>query len=410
MTKHGFNKILILSIWENLWSLGEGCGVPDELHFINGLHSKGIEIFLLKPEPEGHIDDHEQIGINKYTYPSIVSSFEKLPGPIGRFFISVYFPYKITNRLKYLAEMIKRDLILGLSHQSIQPVSKVGRELGIPTAVKLFGVMRLGINKLSRLKYWYSNFDQINSLRYPVNRYIVLNDGTLGKEALIGRGIPESEISFPQNGMSLKWTEMKIDRREIRGSMGLPEDDILIVTLSRFVKLKRISHLLKAAAKISDKTIKHVSFVLAGDGPRKEYLIRKTRDLGLENRVYFTGAIPYKRVPELLKACDIFAGTSELTNMAMPTCEAMLCGLPVVAYDVAGTSEVVRDGETGFLVENSNTDAFAKKLSLLINDNDLRQRLAENAATFSKKHFVDWDRRVEQEIEILKAVIDNYQT
>jgi glycosyltransferase involved in cell wall biosynthesis len=316
----------------------------------------------------------------------------------------------VTYRLKHLAAMIKPDLILGLSHQSIQPVSKVGHELGIPTAVKLFGVMRLDKDKLSRLKYWYSNFDQINSLRYPVDHYIVLNDGTLGKEALLGRGIPESRISFPQNGMNLQWAEMKINRSEIRETMGLPEDDILVVTLSRFVKLKRIDHLLKAAAKLNYKTIKHVSFVLAGDGSRKEYLIRKARELGLENSVYFTGAIPYKRVPELLKACDIFAGTSELTNMAMPTCEAMLCGLPVVAYNVAGTSEVVRDGETGLLVENSNIDAFAKKLSLLINDNDLRQRLAENAATFSKRHFIDWDRRVEQEIEILETVIDNYRT
>ena len=409
MTKTSFKKILILSIWENIWSLGEGCGVPDELHFSNGLHSEGIEIFLLKPKSARRIDEHKQNGINQYTYPDIIGSFEKLPGPIGRFLISAYFPHKVTARLESLAAMINPDLILGFSHQSIQPVSKVGRKLAIPTAVKLFGVMQLGRDKLSGLKYFYSNFDQINSLRYPVDHYIVLNDGTLGNKALTSRGIPENKVSFLQNGMNLKWAEIKIDRNGIRRSMGLPEDDILIVTLSRFVKLKRIDHLLKAAARMNEKTIKNVSFVIIGDGPRKRYLIDKTRALGLEKKVHFTGAVPYERVPELLKACDIFAGTSELTNMAMPTCEAMLCGLPVVAYNVAGTSEVVRDGETGLLVENSNIDVFAEKLSLLINDNELRQRLSREAANFSKKYFVDWTDRVEQEMEILNNVVDNYR-
>ena len=96
--------------------------------------------------------------------------------------------------------------------------------------------------------------------------------------------------------------------------------------------------------------------------------------------------------------------------MAMPTCEAMLCGLPVVAYNVAGTSEVVRDGETGLLAENSNIDAFANKLSLLIKDDELRQRLSKEAANFSQEYFVDWADRVEQEMEILKNVVDNYKT
>ena len=410
MSKKELKKILILSIWENLWSIGEGCGVPDELHFSNKLRSSGIQIFLLKPESAGHNNNHEQIGIITYTYPNIVSSFEKMPGPIARSLISTYFPYKVTARLQSIAAMIKPDLILGFAHQSIKPISEVSRKLGIPAVVKLFGVMQLGREKLSPLKYWYSNFDQINSLRYPVDHYIVLNDGTLGNKALTTRGIPENRVSFLQNGMNLKWAEIQIDRNGIRRSMGLPENDILIVTLSRFIKLKRIDHLLKAAARLSEKTIRNVSFVIIGDGSRKEYLIRKTKTLGLDKKVHFTGAVPYERVPELLKACDIFAGTSELTNMAMPTCEAMLCGLPVVAYNVAGTSEVVRDGETGLLVENSNIDAFAGKLSLLIKDDELRQRLSKEAANFSKEYFVDWADRVEQEMEILKNVVDNYQT
>ncbi len=373
------------------------------MHFIDGLVREGVEVHYLIPEngrPGG--GSAPRAGIASYTYPNIFRSLSGLPGPAARLLIALIFPYKVAHRLKALAASIQPDLILGFSHQSIQPVSRVGREKRIPSAVKLFGVMHLGRKDLPAWKYYYYNFDQINSLRYPVDRYIVLNDGTLGREALIERGIPAGRITFLQNGMNLDWAGLEVDRLEARREFGLPQEDVLVVTLARFVKLKRVGDLIDIAARMDPAVLGKTSFVIAGDGPRKNHLIRKAARAGLKEKFIFTGAISYQSVPRLLKACDIFAGTGMLTNMSMPSCEAMLCGLPVVAYDVAGTAENVRDGVTGLPVEDSNTEEFAAKLERLISGAGLRESLGKEAALFAKEHFIDWEERVRMELEAIR--------
>jgi glycosyltransferase EpsD len=166
--------------------------------------------------------------------------------------------------------------------------------------------------------------------------------------------------------------------------MGLPEKDILIVTFSRLIKSKRIELFLQAAAMMDKSLMERVTIVIGGEGPEKEKLELEARRLGIEDKVIFKGVIPHRDVVCFLKASDIFAATNELTNMSLPPCEAILCGVPVVAFDVSDTSEVVRDGETGLLVRNGDVAAFAKKLEELVRDDDLRKRLGRQAAEFGR--------------------------
>jgi glycosyltransferase involved in cell wall biosynthesis len=146
------------------------------------------------------------------------------------------------------------------------------------------------------------------------------------------------------------------------------------------------------------------AFVIGGDGPERKRLERETAKLGLERIVLFKGVIPHRDVVYFLKASDIFAATNELTNMSLPPCEAILCGVPVVAFDVSGTSEVVRDGETGLLVKNGDVAEFSKKLGLLIGDDALRKRLGERAAQFGRSYFVSWDARIDMECLVMERL------
>ena len=91
--------------------------------------------------------------------------------------------------------------------------------------------------------------------------------------------------------------------------------------------------------------------------------------------------------------------------MTMPPCEALLCGLPVVAYDVAGTGEVVRDRETGLLAEDGNISQLARKIGLLVNDSSLREDISRNAVLFSREYFLDWEDRIRQELDTLNNII-----
>ncbi len=399
-------RILVLSIWEDIWSLGRGIGVSDELHFIDHLNAAGIELHFLIPEPRTGGAVRDRSGLTYHTYPNIFRRYAHLPTAVKRILWPAAFNRAATGRLRELSRGIGPDLLLGFSHYTLRPLSVAGPECHIPTAVKLFGVMHLGRFDLPRLQYWRRNFEQIIALRNPVDRYIVLNDGTMGNVALERLGILPEKTVFLPNGMDKEWGEVTIDRAAARRELGLPQDHILVVTLSRLVASKRIDLFLQAAALISRARCRGVSFVIAGDGPYRGKLEREAARLGIGEQVVFTGAIPHDDIVRFLKCSDIFVGTNELTNMSLPPCEAILCGVPVVAFDVSGTSEVVRNGETGLLVPYGDVPDLAAKIGHIIGDTSLRQRLGAQAAVFGRRHFVSWKERMAMELAALRDLVE----
>jgi glycosyltransferase involved in cell wall biosynthesis len=397
-------KILILSIWEDIWSLGEGGGVADELQFVRHLTKKGIELHFLIPAPREKRENLRDSLLTYHTYPNIFRAFGRFPAIMRRFIWPTLCPFVVLRRLERLADEIEPDVLMGFTHYSFFPLNRIGRKLGIPTVVKLFGVMYLDRFDFSKLKYLWKSIEQVIALRSPVDHYIILNDGTRGEMALTRLGIPRGKISFLPNGMDTEWIDLPVDRNEARDAMGLPRDRILVVTFSRLVKSKRIELLLRAIAMMEPSLRGKAAFVIGGDGPERSRLEREAARLGLADEVIFKGVIQHRDVVYFLKASDVFAATNELTNMSLPPCEAIMCGVPVVAFDVSGTSEVVRDGETGLLVKNGDVAEFSRKLGTLIRDDELRKRLGEQAALFGRGYFVSWDERIEMECRVLERL------
>jgi glycosyltransferase involved in cell wall biosynthesis len=402
---HAPRKILVLSIWEDIWSLGEGGGVADELQFIRHLTARGIELHFLIPAPKVRNTSLGDALLTYHTYPNIFRALRGWPGIVRRFLWPALFPLVVMRSLERLCRELEPDILLGFTHYSFCPLNRIGRRLGIPTVVKLFGVMYLGRFDLPRPKYIWKSFEQIIALRFPVDRYIVLNDGTQGKAALMRLGVPEEKISFLPNGVETEWADIPVDPEKARRAMGLPLDRVLVVTVSRLVKSKRIELFLRAATMMSREAQERSAIVIGGDGPERQRLEAEARRLGLGERVIFTGVIPHGEVVRFLKASDVFAATNELTNMSLPPCEAILCGVPVVAFDVPGTSEIVRDGETGLLVAEGDVPELARKLELLVRDDELRGRLGRRAAEFGRDYFVSWDERIEMELEVFEELL-----
>ncbi|MBN2071021.1 MAG: glycosyltransferase family 4 protein [Candidatus Krumholzibacteriota bacterium] len=403
--KKKLEKILVLSIWDEMWSLGEGCGVPDELHFIEKLTSRGIEIEYLIPEPRGKTAQYQRPGLRYHTYPNVFRSLDPLPGPLRRIVLPGLFMSRLMPVLRRLVREYDPDLILGYSYYSLGPLKKIGMKTGIPTAVKLFGVMYLRHHHLPWIQYRRYNHEQISALRHKVDHYIVLNDGTQGRDALVEKGIDPEKITFLPNGMDLRWAELEIDRVKTRRALHLPEGKRLAVTFSRLVRSKRVDLFLKAMAAVDSRLLDEAAVVIGGDGPDLESLKKLSRELGIFEKVYFTGAVKYNEIPLLLKSCDFFVGTNELTNMSMPPCEALLCGLPVVAFDIAGTSEVVRDGETGLLVSAGDLDGMTAKIETLLGDPGMVSKLGRQASDFAKNHFMSWDERTSKELEVFDQLV-----
>lgn len=115
--------------------------------------------------------------------------------------------------------------------------------------------------------------------------------------------------------------------------------------------------------------------LIIGDGPLRRELEKNVNELGLTEQVEFTGM--RHDIPAQLHRLDMFVLSSVSEGISLTLLEAMATSLPIVATDVGGNPEVVKDGVTGFIVPPSNPEALADKLAYLIHNPDLRRRMGE---------------------------------
>lgn len=148
-----------------------------------------------------------------------------------------------------------------------------------------------------------------------------------------------------------------------------PQGPVRILMAARFVPQKCHSLLIHALAGIEQPW--HLT--LAGDGPNKTEMEQLSLHLGIRNRVTFTGDT--NQVASLLACSDIFVLSSRYESLPLSIIEAMRAGLPVVATDVGGISELVSDGVTGYLVPHSNIPPMRERLQELITSPENRHRM-----------------------------------
>jgi glycosyltransferase involved in cell wall biosynthesis len=275
----------------------------------------------------------------------------------------------------------------------------------VATATKLFGVMDLVHTEWPRAKYWFKNLEQLAALAIPQDAWIVLDDGTRGDEVLRARGIPPERIHFLPNGVDRQWADLSLDRAAARAHYGLGPGQRVVLFLARLVASKRPLDAVRAAHEVLRKSVDAV-FVFAGDGPERVVCERAVRAAGIGEFVRFLGAVPHDEVPRLMAASDLFVSTGALTNRALPTCEALLCGVPVVAYDTGDTATIVRTGETGHLIRDGDVSALADAVASLLANDEARARMGNAARRLAREKLVSWDERIAMEREIVDALIE----
>ena len=177
------------------------------------------------------------------------------------------------------------------------------------------------------------------------------------------------------------------DGDALRTSKGWQADKVLVST-GRLAQEKNWPTLLKAAQQVHQKH-SELRVVLIGDGPEKSALQELATELGIAERVTFTGELSFSDVTVYLKAADIFGFASTSETQGLVTMEAMAAGLPVVAVDASGTRDIVDNGEQGFLVSN-DPDALADSMNRLLESPErmqsFRSHALEKAKSFDLKN------------------------
>jgi glycosyltransferase involved in cell wall biosynthesis len=187
----------------------------------------------------------------------------------------------------------------------------------------------------------------------------------------------------------------RVDPGTARTRLGLPLDVPIVGCVGRLVAIKDHTTFFQAAARVA-QALPDAMFVLAGDGELRERLRSEARSL-LGDRVRFLGWVD--DLPTLYGAFDVVALTSRLEGTPEALVEASASGTPVVATNVDGVSDVVRDHHTGLLVPPRDPVALAANLLTLLQDPEGARRMGEEGARWVQGRFSD--RRLADDLSAL---------
>ena len=162
-----------------------------------------------------------------------------------------------------------------------------------------------------------------------------------------------------------------------------------LVTVARLHYIKGIDVLLETAALLREKEI-DFTWEVIGEGTKREterYLYHRYQ-LGLENRVHFTGKKEHREVVNTIANSDLYIQTSLTEGFCNAVLEAQACGTIAIAYATGGLSENIKNGQTGFLVETVSADALSTKIiEVLALKKEEKKKIRQQAVERVKQEF-----------------------
>ncbi len=174
-----------------------------------------------------------------------------------------------------------------------------------------------------------------------------------------------------------------------RAGFGYKESDLLLVYAGRVATEKNLSFLLRSFAGLA-QALDNVYLLIIGSGPKpvREEMNSLTIELGVANRVRFTGMIAYDQLPAYLAMCDIFVTASITEVHPLSVIEGIAAGLPVVGVQSPGVSDTIEEGVTGFL-STHDLAAYTAKLTRLCLDPKLIQQMGASARKASTEYAIE---------------------
>lgn len=164
----------------------------------------------------------------------------------------------------------------------------------------------------------------------------------------------------------------------LRNEFKLNDSDILVGYVGRLHRQKGIEYFLKSIPLILKKADKYsVKFIIVGDGPSKDYLVRLSKKLGIQSSAHFLGF--RDDIPNILSSFDIMVSPSLYEGLPVALLEASAAQIPIVATNIDGNNEVVEDNVTGLLVSARSHIKLAEAVSKLIFNPKKRNEFGQKA-------------------------------
>jgi len=247
-------------------------------------------------------------------------------------------------------------------------------------------LFKLLIRPLSRLVVKKADYITVIS-RYLQER--AKNGGARCPIEVIPNGVDVGKFKVSARGGSAfggKSSYLKVI--EFKKSLGLSENEKVIITVSRLVKKNGVEDLIRAFSYLND--IDCYLFII-GTGELQTELKKLTAELKLEKRIIFLGKIAHDQVPSYLTASDVFVRSSLSEGLGNAFLEAMATGVPVVGTPIGGIPDFLFDEETGLLCQAGNPADIAAKIRRLLDDTVLAEKIKANGLKLVQEKY-DWSK------------------
>jgi glycosyltransferase involved in cell wall biosynthesis len=174
-------------------------------------------------------------------------------------------------------------------------------------------------------------------------------------------------------------------KKQFRQKYGISEDAIVLVTIARLFMLKGHDYIIESAKTLS-KQYKNAVWLFVGDGNLSEDYKKQVCQLGLSDRIRFTGLLSPKEIPLAIASSDILVHCSLREGLARSLPQAMLCSRPVVSFNIDGAREIVNE-HTGRLIEPKDVEQLTRSIAELVENKDLREKLGAAGRESVKEKF-----------------------
>ncbi len=219
-------------------------------------------------------------------------------------------------------------------------------------------------------------------------------------------GRHSKKITVIPNGVDVTKFELSYSKEKCRQKLNLPLDQKIMLFVGNLIEYKGIDVLLHSMSMIVKKA-KKTRLLLVGDGKIRHELEELSVQLGLGKSVKFVGFVGENVKPLYYRASDIFVlpSTMRTESFGLVNLEAMACGLPIVASNIGGIPDVVRDQQNGLLVPPKDVKTLARSIVCLLKDDDLRHRMSETARIIVRSY--SWRKVADDTESIYKEILRN---
>jgi glycosyltransferase involved in cell wall biosynthesis len=211
--------------------------------------------------------------------------------------------------------------------------------------------------------------------------------------------VPKQRFHVVYNAVDVERAAVCGGAVEFRQRYGIGADRLVVTQVSWLIPEKGVDDFIGAAREVT-AIEPRAHFVLAGEGAHRPKLEQMVRELGIGERVTFTGPVADPLADGLFAASDVICQFSRWEEVfGYVNAEAMACRKPLISTRVGGIPEIIQDGITGFLVERRDVKSMAARILDLLRDPDLRRRMGDAGREVCGQKF-NLKKNVAQLVEI----------